>query len=603
MTRRTGRDGRWRASALALLATLATLLAGCAAPILPPLPWQSRRPAPLPAAQQILHIALRAGDDAAGTFDPAQANDYVTGWAQLVSLLYSGLFTLNPQLRPVGALASAYSVSADGLRYMFHLRTDARFAEGAPITSGDVAFGLNRLMSDCLPSGRWDVFATVKDQVAFEATCRGDALPGQRVVKTLIGDSLLTPDDHTLVIVLAQPDGALIDKLAEPYSGVVEQSFVTRFGDDWTSHLADGGGQGTSGMYAVSVWKPWVSGELNQRSDASVTLRAAAGYWGRQPMLRQVIVALRQRQGDSTSLAPGGFFAIKTSDDVIFDAVPPVAFTLQVNAAGLRFFSAPARSVDALALDPQTAPLGDPRLRKALALALDKTQLAKTDDGIATNHLIPSNTGAYPAKLSGPLATAPLTGDVAQAQAFWQSYVQAKCGGVASRCPVITAFDEGQLTTTPLLAAMLARWRATLPGIRFAPVVYRGGLLITTEPAPPAVNYAPWNENDADPQDWLLSFADIPGENPYFSGSPYIHDPAADALVARAEATRDPAARLALYQQAENLLLNDAEVVPIAQGRDTWAIKPTVVNFPANPAPFIAPGAWARIYLAAPAST
>jgi peptide/nickel transport system substrate-binding protein/oligopeptide transport system substrate-binding protein len=600
MARRTGRGVRWL-TALAMIAALAALLAGCATPSLPLLPWQSRRPAPLPAAQQTLRVAMRAGGGAYDTFDPAQADDFVTGSAQLVSLLYSGLFALNARLRPVPALATSYSVSADGLRYTLHLRPDARFAEGTPITSADVAFSLNRVMSGCLPSGAWDVFATAKDQTAFEATCHGGALPGQRVVTTLIGDALLTPDPHTFVIVLAQPDGALIGKLAEPYSSVVEQSFVTTHGDDWTSHLADGGGQGTSGMYAVSAWKPWVLGEVNQRTDASVTLRAAADYWGPQPILRQVVVALRQRQGDSTSSAPGDFYAIKTSDDVDFDAVPTTAFTLQVNAAGFRFSSAPARSVDALALDPQTAPLGDARLRKALVLALDKTQLAKVDGGIATNHLIPPGTGDYPAKLSGPLATEPLAGDVAQAQALWQSYVQDKCGGVASRCPVITAFDDGQLTTTPLLAAILARWRATLPGIRFAPVVY-GGLLLTTEPAPPAVNYTPWNENDADPQDWLRSFADEPGVNPYFSGSPYIHDPNADALVARAEATGDPTARLALYQQAENLLLNSAEVVPIAQGRDTWAVAPTVINFPANPAPYIAPSAWARIYLTAPAS-
>ena len=70
--------------------------------------------------------------------------------------------------------------------------------------------------------------------------------------------------------------------------------------------------------------------------------------------------------------------------------------------------------------------------------------------------------------------------------------------------------------------------------------------------------------------------------------------------MARAAATLDPTARQALYQQAENTLLDDAVVIPIAQEQDSWAAKPAVMNFPANPEPYFAPAAWARIYLTAP---
>ncbi|HEY7850497.1 MAG TPA: ABC transporter substrate-binding protein, partial [Ktedonobacterales bacterium] len=524
----------------------------------------------------------------------------------IASLLYSGLFTLDARLRPVPALATGFSVSADGLRYTFHLRLDARFAEGTPLTAADVAFSLNRAMSDCVQSNASGVFADVKDQVAFLQMCQGGPPPGQRAVTTLIGDALLTPDPSTFVIVLARPDGPLIDKLAEPYSLIVEQSFLTSYGAQWTGHLAEGGGQGTSGMYAVAAWTPWGPYASGVRPDASLTLRAARRYWGRQPLLRQVVIALRGRQWPtipSTNSFPRTFFALKPADDIVFDASPLDLFTQQTAAKTLRFFTAPERTVDALALNPHTPPLDDSRLRQALTLALDKTQLAKIDNGTATNHLIPPDTGAYPATLSGPIASAPLTGDVARAQALWQSYVRDRCGGAASHCPTITAFDSGQIAMNPLESAILARWQATLPGIHFKQVVY-GGMLTDTIPPPPAVSYAPWLEDYPDPQDWLETFTNMPGfAQPSPAVPPYVHDPQADALVARAEATLNPTARLALYQQAENTLLNDAVVVPIAQIQDAWGVKSTVVGFPAKPAPWVAPGIWARIYLVAPAST
>ncbi|HET9111283.1 MAG TPA: ABC transporter substrate-binding protein [Ktedonobacterales bacterium] len=608
MAGQVARIGRWRAGVLLvlLLLTLSTLLVGCAAPSLPPLPWQTQtRQPPLPPAQQHVHVAMMGGRDVGETFDPAQVNYFSSGAAQIVSLLYSGLFTLDVRLRPGPALATSYSVSADALRYTFHLRTDAHFAEGTPVTSADVAFSLNRLMSGCMPGASAALFANVKDQPAFVQMCRGGPLPGQPVVKTLIGDSLLTPDPSTFAIILSRPDGALLSKLAEPYSLIVEQSFVTRYGAQWTSHLADGGGQGTSGMYAVSQWAPWGPQAVGEGLDASVTLSAAHGYWGQQPLLRQVVIALRaQRFADTTpsDSLPPKFFAVEPSDEIVFDAMPSALFTLQVNARGLRYVSAPARAVDLLTLDPGTAPLDDPRLRQALLLALDRTTLATTDNGIATSHIIPAGTGAYSATLSGSLATAPLSGDVAQARTLWQSYVHDRCGGVASRCPVITAFVEGIGVASQPQDAVLARWRAVLPGIHVEPVVY-GGILTDTVPPPPAINFGTWIEDYPDPQDWLMTLSTVPGYGQSADSiPPYVHDPQADALVARAEAARSPTARLALYQQAENTLLNGAVVVPIAQQQNAWMVKLTVVNFPADPEPFIPPSAWARIYLTAPAS-
>ena len=601
MARRRGRGGRWRISALLMLAALATLLAGCAGPRWP---WQQTRSAvgPLPDAQQILRTAVDVHEDPDQALDPIHAHYWSPGSAQITSLLYSGLFTLDARQRPVPALASDYKVSADGLRYTFHLRPDARFAEGTPLTSTDVAFSLDRAMTGC-DSAQTFVFFDVHDQPEVLQRC-GAAHPSPSALTTLVGDALLTPDPQTLVIVLTHPDDALLAKLAEPNSAIVERSFVTRYGAQWTAHLADDGGQGTSGMYRLAAYQPWGS-----HANGLLTLTRSPTWWGPRPRLREVTVAMRHSvpQSDVTpgplGLSPLVFPATST-DDLVFDQTSTSVAGASAVLRGLKALVFPEMWVSALTLDPRSAPLSDIRLRQALALALDKTALARVDNqpfyATATDHLIPPGVGAYPAVLSGSIATAPLTGDVARAQALWQSYVQAECGGVASRCPTITAFYTGQTATTPLELAMLARWRATLPGIQLAPVETTGLLVNTDFPLPPQANDTVTSQNYADPQDRLLTFAIMPGYNTDAFSGPYanwVHDPATDALVARAEATQDPTARLALYQQAENALINDAVVIPIAQEQGSWLAAPTVAALPADPAPWIAPTAWARIYL------
>jgi ABC-type transport system substrate-binding protein len=357
-------------------------------------------------------------------------------------------------------------------------------------------------------------------------------------------------------------------------------------------------------MYTIAAWVPWNTpgaGGIGH-TPASLTLRASRDYWGQQPMLRQVIIALRYRQPNCSPLQNLGscfFIPVQPSDQIVFGAWPRDLYTLQTTASGLRFSSAPGDTIDALTLDPLTPPTDDARVRQALALALDKPPLAKVDLGTATNHLVPPGIGAYPATLSGPIARAPLSGDLARAQALWQSYVADTCGGVASRCPTLTVFELGALeVATPLEQAVMARWRAALPGIRLTQPVIPGTLIPVGDfPAPSAVNVNYAWESYPDPQSWLRTVTQTPGD----PLPPSVHDARADALVARAEATVDPTARLALYHEAENTLLNDAVVVPIAQSVEGWGISPMVVNFPLDSALYISPAAWARIYLTAPA--
>ncbi|MDE3228796.1 MAG: ABC transporter substrate-binding protein, partial [Chloroflexota bacterium] len=395
---------------VALGVALLAALAGCAGPMLP---WQAHGPTPLPDAQQILRVSIVGQSDSA-MLDPIHGATFDLSGALPLSLVWSGLLAFDSGLRPVPALADRYSVSADGLRYTFHLRAGARFSDGAPITSADAAFSLDRAAGPC--GDFFYFFTALKDEPRYaQEICQRNphgpptitAGAAEPLITTLVGDALLTPDPRTLVIVLSQPDGALPVKLAEPVASVVERAIVLRYGGAWLSHLSDHGGVGTSGAYSVT------SSASNGGYGQTITLTRAKGYWGARPRLRQVIVDVH----NTLSAQPGDvvFAGATRGGDSAFQANQ--RYIQQVMRKQPGFHQTPIRAEDWLLLDPTEPGLTDLRARQALALALDKPALATLLSGVATSYLIPSGAGDYSTALSGPIASAPLTGDPAQARA------------------------------------------------------------------------------------------------------------------------------------------------------------------------------------------
>lgn len=79
------------------------------------------------------------------TLDPITCPD---GMQQVVaSLLYEGLFQLDPQFQPQSQLCTDYQVSEDGRTYVFTLRPGVSFSDGTPLKGTDVKATLNRAKS------------------------------------------------------------------------------------------------------------------------------------------------------------------------------------------------------------------------------------------------------------------------------------------------------------------------------------------------------------------------------------------------------------------------------------------------------------------------
>src|SRR5215467_10642299 len=155
------------------------------------------------------------------TLDPEANSVNESIW--LDQNLYSRLLQPNPTgtgLLP--DLATSWTISNKGLTYTFHLRPNAEFANGMPLTASDVVYSIQRSRAY---KGGWGFLLTA--------------------VKTITA-----PDAHTVVITLSQPHAPLLADLAMYAYSIVPEKLVKAQGAAFFTHPIG------SGPFVVTSYNP-----------------------------------------------------------------------------------------------------------------------------------------------------------------------------------------------------------------------------------------------------------------------------------------------------------------------------------------------------------
>ncbi len=133
---------------------------------------------PLPRSLDSLNLPFTRGEPP--SFDPALADD--TGTKEVAVEIYSGLPTIAPDLTTQPDLAESWTTSDDQKTYTFTLRSDARFADGKPITAQDFKYTFERLADPKTHSPVADIYLSgvvgLKDRIEG----RSADLPGIQVL-------------------------------------------------------------------------------------------------------------------------------------------------------------------------------------------------------------------------------------------------------------------------------------------------------------------------------------------------------------------------------------------------------------------------------------
>ncbi len=106
---------------------------------------------------------------------------------RILIALYDGLVEYDPKtMEPIPSIAESWELSPDGTEYPFHLRHNAKFSNGDPITANDFVYSLRRGFSPELASRNASLGYYIKYSEAYNS--------GQSFVKDTAGQFLLKKD-------------------------------------------------------------------------------------------------------------------------------------------------------------------------------------------------------------------------------------------------------------------------------------------------------------------------------------------------------------------------------------------------------------------------
>ena len=471
------------------------------------------------------------------TLDPSASNEALS--TSYIMQIYSGLLKLDNNLEPVPDIAASMpTVSTDGLTYTFQLRKDVKFSDGTPVTANDFQYSWNRAAapaanSPTAPEYLGDIVG-VNDVLSGKAT----QISGVKVI-----------DNYTLQVTINSPESYFLYKLTFPASFLVEKSNVNSGTDWWKAPVG-------TGPFKVREWK----------QDTDFILARNDLYYGNLPKIAQVYMTLNSTTSDMDLFETG---------KVDFTSPPSVYYDQIMDPSGpfYQYLSkSPSLSVDYIGFNCNEAPFNDPNIRQAFCLAIDKDKIVNlTYRNMAqkAEGILPVGIPGYNDNLTG------LDYDVSKAQAL----INASTYGNAANLPTITLTVAGEGGSAGQeIQALVYQWKQNL-GVNvqireLAPQVYYSELAQEVD----QMYSTSWIADYPYPQDFL----DIL----FSSGSSYNYGGYSstqfDSLIQQANGESDQSRAFALYQQAEQLMVNDAACLPITFGRSYLLIQPWVKNLTVN---------------------
>lgn len=499
--------GRW-AAGLALAAGLA----GCA----------PRAPEPAAAT---LRIAQR---NEPGDLDPARASlpdDFF-----VIRALGEGLVTPDPAGGPPRPAAAArWDVSADGLVYTFHLRPGARWSNGDPVTAQDFVASYRRVLDPATAAPKAGLFDPVRGAAAYR---RGAITDFAQV-------GIAARDDTTLTVNLERPAPHFLDYAASGPWIPVHPPTVARHGRDWTRPEHHVG----NGPFALREWRP------NQR----IIVAKRADHWDAGAYRLDAIHFLAFDNGDAEERA------FRAGQLDVTMAVPYTKLPAYTTPGSPLQHSA-LHETRYLAFNTTRGPLADPRVRRALALAVNRDALVHR---VLQGGLTPAH-HFVPPGLGGHVPAAELTEDASEARRLL----------AAAGYPGGRGFPRLELTgwtQTIVLEAVQAMWKQEL-GLDVRIAVREARVhLASLQQGTYDIGFMTAIPDVADAANLL---AELRSDSPV--NLPQWRDPTFDALLAQAEAASTAAERQARLAAAEARVTAECPVAPLYYNARNYLLSPAV---------------------------
>lgn len=275
---------------------------------------------------------------------------------RIFEALFEGLVATDPETaNAIPGVAESWTASEDKTQYTFKLRADAKWSDGVPITADDVVYSWLREL-DPATAGPYAWFPCMFLKGANEYNS-GEAGPEAVQIRAL--------DDHTFQMDLLGPIPYAIDALTHYTFAIVPKHAIEKYGAEWTNpeNFVGNG--------------PFVLTEKVPQSYLEVTKNE--NYWDKDNVKLDKVIFYAS-DSDTTN------YNMYINGEVDWLTNVP---NDQIKAASMRddYQSSPQLSTYYYVFQNEVAPVDDVRVRKALALAVDRQALV---DGVTKAGQIPA---------------------------------------------------------------------------------------------------------------------------------------------------------------------------------------------------------------------
>lgn len=297
------------------------------------------------------YLVYNLGEDP-DTIDPTLNTS--VGGSTIISNAFEGLVRLDEKEKAIPGVAKSWDISDDGLVYTFHLREDAKWSDGEPVTANDFKYSWIRALDKNTGSEYAYQLFYIKNGEKFNI---GEATADEVGIEVV--------DEHTLVVTLESATPYFLELMAFPTYSPLREDVVAADEEGWATEPET---YVSNGPFQLIEWT---------MKDQFV-FKKNENYWNADSVKLPGLI-MKMVTDESTALA-----SLKSGEFDMIDTVPAAEIENTVNDGlttiypnlGTYMLIFNVGKQDSLSDDVKKA-LSNSKVRKALSLAIDRKAIVE----------------------------------------------------------------------------------------------------------------------------------------------------------------------------------------------------------------------------------
>ncbi|MBI9104966.1 MAG: ABC transporter substrate-binding protein [Spirochaetales bacterium] len=479
-------------------------------------------------------VFARSGDSVG--LDPARETDGESYYG--CTQIYDNIVEFkNGTTEVQPGLAESWDISADGLEFVFHLRSGVKFHDGTDFNADAVVFSLGRQLWEDHPYhelGPWKYW-------------------GYMDMANIVED-IVAVDDLTVKFVLKKREAPFIANLAMDFAGIVSPSAVEKYGEDFPNNPVG------TGPFKFVSWK---------KEDAIVFERNE-DYWRRPAYLDRLIIKVIP---DATAR----YLALQKGEVDVIDFPSPEDLDAMKADPDIKVIQQEGLNVGYLAFNCDRAPFDNKLVRQALNYAINKDEIIAGVYGTAgtpAKNPLPPTMWSYNNSITDyaydPAKAKELLAEAGYADGF---------STTLWAMPVARPYNPDGRKVAEIMQAQFSKI-----GVEIEIVSYDWGTYLEkTDHGEHDMALLGWTGDNGDPDNFLavllsIPAAEIPAGNIAFWRNVEFND-----MIMEAKETMDVAKRTELYEDAQVIFHEEAPWLPIAHSVVSEPMQNYVMDFQLSP--------------------